>query len=230
VTKTALDLIDYAAVAVTAVLVTDMVRDIIQRQRIKRRAPMSGKRYGKPQSNRLPVPYGFELTASLDDDDEVHSFVAVRQVDKLLAGSYTGYAASEAHRQVELLVKLISKTLDDKDGTPATWAPVQLPPPPVSAHDVNPMVIQGTTHDAALAALRLEQTVTVSPMPKFRGPDGELYDMDHAEKFASFSAGSSRRRFLALVGDVDRTVEAEMLGELVKDLIAVSAGRPTVAS
>jgi hypothetical protein len=194
------------------------------------RKPMSGKRYGTPQSTRLPEPFEFELMASLDDVDEVHQFRAVRQVDRLLAAQFTGFVPEEAHKEVALLVKLISKTLDDKDGTPATWAPVELPPPPANARDVNPVIVQGAPDETALAAVRLEQTVTVSPMPKFRGPDGALYEMEHAEKFAAFEAGSSRRRFLALCGDQERTVQGESLGMLVRDLIAVSAGRPTGAS
>jgi hypothetical protein len=194
------------------------------------RKPMSGKRYGTPQSTRLAEPWPFELVASLDDEDEVHEFTAVRQVDKLLGARFTGYTPEEAHKQVDLLVKLISKCLDDKDGTPATWAPVELPPPPVSARDVNPVIVQGAMDDTTLAAVRLEQTVAISPMPKFRGPDGALYEMEHAEKFAAFEAGSSRRRFIALCGDQDRTVQAEDLGNIVRDLIAVSTGRPTGAS
>lgn len=170
-----------------------------------RSTPMAGKRYGTPQSTRLPEPWPFELVASLDDEDEVHEFTAVRQVDRLLGAQFTGYAPEEAHKQVNLLIKLIAKTLDDKDGTPTTWAPLQLPLPPATPGE--------HVH-----------------VPKFRGPDGELYEMEHAEKFAAFEAGSSRRRFIALCGDQDRTVQAEDLGEVVRDLIAVSAGRPTVAS
>jgi hypothetical protein len=170
-----------------------------------RSRPMSGKRYGKPQSTRFDEPYPFELMATLDDEDEVHAFVAVRQVDKLLGARFTSFSDEEAHKSVDLLVKLISKTLDDKDGTPATWAPVQLPlRSPGNAGDYEP--------------------------PKFRGPDGDLYEMEHADKFAAFEAGSSRRRFLALVGDQERTVQAEDLTAIVKDLIAVSTGRPTGAS
>ena len=170
--------------------------------------PMSGKRYGKPNSTRLAEPYPFELMASLDDDDEVHGFTAVRQVDKLLGARFTSFSDEEAHKSVDLLVKLIAKTLDDKDGTPATWAPVQLPPPPE--------LRQIDADDAWV--------------PKFRGPDGELYEIEHVDKFAAFEAGSSRRRFLALVGDQERTVQAEDLTAIVRDLIAVSTGRPTVAS
>lgn len=170
-----------------------------------RRRSMSGRRYGKPQSTRLPEPWSFELMVALDDEDEVYSFTAVRQVDKLLGARFTSFADEEAHKSIDLLIKLIAKVLDDKDGTPATWAPVQLPlRSPGNAGDYEP--------------------------PKFRGPDGELYEMDHVGKFNAFAAGSSRRRFLALAGDQDRTVQAEDLTAIVKDLIAVSAGRPTDAS
>lgn len=194
------------------------------------RKPMSGKRYGKPQSNRFSEPYHFELVVSLDDEDEVHAFTAVRGVDKLLGARFTAYTAEEAHKQVDLLVRLVHKCLDDKDGTPATWTPIELPSPPISAREINPMVVQGTVDDATLSAVHLEQTLTVSRMPKFRGPDGELYEMDHVDKFAAFEAGSSRRRFIALCNDQDRTVQGEDLGDVVRDLIALSGGRPTVAS
>jgi hypothetical protein len=170
--------------------------------------PMSGKRYGKPHSTRLAEPFEFELMAALDDEDEVHEFTAVRQVDKLLGAQFTSFSDEEAHKSVNLLVKLIAKTLNDKDGTPATWAPVQLPP-------------KSPGHAG--------EFIDAEP-PKFRGPDGELYEMEHADKFAAFEAGSSRRRFLALVGDQERTVQAEDLTAIVKDLIAVSTGRPTGAS
>lgn len=169
---------------------------------------MSGKRYGTPGATRLPQAWPFELVVSRDDEDDVLAFTAVRQVDRLLAAQFTAYSEVEAHKSVDLLVKLISKTLDDKDGTPATWSPVQLPAPP------------------ELRQVELDDT----HRPKFRGPDGELYEMEHAEKFSGFAAGSSRRRFLAVVGDQDRTVQAEDLSAIVKDLIAVSAGRPTDAS
>lgn len=168
------------------------------------RPSMSGKRYGKPQSTRLPESWPFELYVSLDDEDEVHAFTAVRQVDKLLGARFTGYTPEQAHKQVDLLVRLIHKTLDDKDGTPASWAAVELPRP----------------HDIPDEDFR----------PKFRGPDGELYEMEHVGKFAAFEAGSSRRRFIALCNDQDRTVQAEDLAEITRDLIAVSAGRPTGAS
>lgn len=166
---------------------------------------MPGKRYGKPQADRLPEPWPFELMVSLDDESEWHAFIAVRQVDALLGARFTEYTLEEAHKQVDLLVKVIAKTLDDKDGTPATWAPVELPLPPASDQ---------------------EQVWA----PKFRGPDGELYEMEHVGKFAAFEAGSSRRRFLALCGDQDRTVQGEDLAQIARDLIQVSAGRPTVAS
>lgn len=164
---------------------------------------MAGKRYGRPQSTRLSEPYPFELVSSSDDEDEVHSLTAVYMVDRILGARFTSFKPDEAHMQVDLTVKLISKCLDDKDGTSATWSPVELP---VTDYTSEPRV------------------------PKFRGPDGELYEMEHAGKFAAFEAGSSRRRFVAVITDPNRMVQPEDLGEIVRDLIEVSAGRPTVAS
>ena len=200
------ELLDLATVLVIIGLLLRWADDKLET--VTRRKTMAGKRFGKPQATRLPEPFEFELYVSLDDEDEVHAFTAVRQVDKLLGARFTGYTPEEAHKQVDLLVRLIHKTLDDKDGTPASWAPVQLPPPPE--------LRQIDADDAWV--------------PKFRGPDGELYEMDHVEKFAAFEAGSSRRRFIALCNDQDRTVQAEDLGAVTRDLIAVSAGRPTGAS
>jgi hypothetical protein len=157
------------------------------------------KRYGSVGDDRLPEPLHFELFTHLDDEVEVHAFRAVRRVDTRLATRFVKFGDDDVAQLIDMTVKLISKTLDDKDGTSATWSPVRLP-----LRDGEPA--------------------------RFRGPDGELYEMEHAEKFAAFEAGSSRRRFLALTGDQDRTIQIEALAELTKDLIAASAERPTDGS
>jgi hypothetical protein len=160
------------------------------------------KRYGggSVQAQRLDTPYEFELEGLRYDDPEVHSFTAVRKADTLLAGKFMNLSDDQAGRLLRLCTLLVGKTLDNKDGVPVQWAPDPLPKPKDAGDDWE---------------------------PKFRGPDGKLHPMHQAEKYTAFAAGSSRRRWAALVEDEEFTAEMETLAEIVKDLISRSTGTPT---
>jgi hypothetical protein len=51
--------------------------------------------------------------------------------------------------------------------------------------------------------------------------------MTQRTKYEDFAAGSSRRRWEALLLDNDFTVDIEVLVELVKDMVELTAGTPT---
>jgi hypothetical protein len=161
---------------------------------------MAGKRYGTGAQNdlRLKVPYEFEVAGLRYDDEEVHEFTAVRKVDTLLAARFID--GEDGAVIMRTVVQLIGKTLDNKDGVPIQWSPDQLPKPKDADDDWE---------------------------PKFRAPDGNLYPMADAVKFTDFNAGSSRRRWAALVDDQEFTVAIETLAAIGRDLIGESAGRPT---
>lgn len=185
-------------------LLDTVITTIYQRKRFpdKRGFIMAGKRYGggAKAAQQLDSSFTFELEGLRFDEEEVHEFTATRKVDTMLAGRFMSLPESEHGRVLRIIILLIGKTLDNKDGTPVQWAPVAAPRP---------------------------KNAGESYEPKFRGPDGKLHPMAEADKFTDFNAGSSRRRWDALVNDDDFTVDIETLGDLVRDLIEVSAGRPT---
>ncbi len=166
---------------------------------------MAGKRYGggAKAAQRLDKPVPFELEVLRYDEEEVHEFTAVRKVDTLLAARFMNLDEDQAGVMLRLVTKLIGKTLDNSDGVPVQWSPTPLPKP-------------------KNAGARYE--------PKFRGPDGKLHPMDQAIKWTDYAAGSSRRRWEALVADEDVTAQLEALGGITKDLIAESTGLPTDGS
>lgn len=151
-----------------------------------------------------PVPREpFEFTFMRDDEPETHQFQARAVTDT--AGIANTLAVAEKHPEQALpgMLRMISKMLDNKDGTPATWSPTILPLPELEPGEEE-------------------------PERKFRGPDGELYPMAEAEKFLEFTAGSSRRRWLHLMQDDDEvTVDGKALTKLYEWLVGLAAGRPT---
>jgi hypothetical protein len=166
---------------------------------------MTVKRYGggSKTAQRLDQPVEFELELLRFDDPEVHTFHAVRKADTLLAARFMSVADDDPGAVLRLVTKLISKMLDNSDGVPVQWSPDVLPKPKNA----------GPKYE-----------------PKFRGPDGKLHPVADAGKFLEFAAGSSRRRWEALVIDEDATVELEALAEIARDLISATTDRPTDGS
>jgi hypothetical protein len=152
------------------------------------------------QAQRLPSAYPFRLMGLRYDDEETHDFIAVWKPDTLMAVRFMTLGDDQAGELARLCVKLLAKTLDNKDGVPVQWEPTVLPKPKNA----------GANYE-----------------PKFRGPDGKLHPMDQAVKFTDPAAGSSRRRWEALVADTDFTIDVEDLVEIVKDLVELTAGTPT---
>lgn len=92
------------------------------------------------------------------------------------------------------LLNLVTKYMDDKDGTGARWQPVELP------------------------AKKGEDP----PVKRFRGPDGKLHDWTKAESFLAAERGSSRRRWCALVDDEDASVDQDALVKLLEFLVEIA--------
>lgn len=100
------------------------------------------------------------------------------------------------------LVDMISKFMDNKDGTPANWQPVEL------------------------AAKKGEEP----PVKRFRGPDGKPHPWAKAEGFLATAAGSSRRRWLHLMNEDDgATVEQDTLIKLLEFLMEIAGKDRTPA-
>lgn len=94
------------------------------------------------------------------------------------------------------MVAMIGKFMDNKDGTPVHWSPVELPRKKNEADD---------------APLR------------FRAPDGRIHPMDKAPDFLAIQAGSSRKRWLHLMNeDEDAAVEMDDLVKLLEFLMELA--------
>lgn len=146
----------------------------------------------------------FDFWVMRDDEPEKHSFQArvVTDIASLMVVVSAG--DRDSAKAMVGVGRIISKMLDNKDGTPARWVPSQLPPPDGAGEDYQ---------------------------PRFRGPDGELYTMDHVDRFERFEAGSSRRRWLYLMLEDDEiVVEAKDLMRLMEWLVALASDRPTEPS
>ena len=158
-----------------------------------------------PRPRTTPVAREpFEVTFMRDDEPEVHTFQARAVTDTAGIAHTLKVAEKHPERALPGMLRMISKMLDNKDGTPATWVATPLPREHQEddAEDDRPIV--------------------------FRGPDGELYPMSEAEKFLEFVAGSSRRRWLYLMEEDDEvTVDGDTLTKLFEWLVGLAAGRPT---
>jgi len=167
-----------------------------------RRPIMSGKRYHTRNPSQIP-PEPFELEVWRNGKSEIHEFVARPQAD---AGATLMFTTSgeDGERKAQAVFRMMSRMLRDDDGVPAQWVPEPLPKP---------------------------GNAGANWQPKFRGPDGKLYTMDKAPQFTEPAKGSSRRRWDHMMFEDDGvTVDIEVIGEILEDLVAVAAERPTVGS
>lgn len=148
----------------------------------------------------------FEFTFMRDDEPETHRFVARAVTDMTgLASLFTAVKKNPEQALPEML-GVIAKMLDNKDGTPAKWQPVALPIP------------EGLPEEER-------------PERMFRAPNGELYPVAEADRFLTFEAGSSRRRWLHLINEDDElTTDSTAITSLFEWLAGLAAGRPTQPS
>lgn len=171
------------------------------------------------RSNTKPVAREpFEFTFMRDDEPETYTFNARAVTDTAGIASTLGVAEKHPERALPGMLRMISKMLDNKDGTPRGWEPKVLPPPQAPADQPT---LSGE-FDV------IDDEPDDEPEPKFRGPDGELHPMSAAEKFQAFEAGSSRRRWHQLMDDDEEiTADGKALIKLFEWLVGLAAGRPT---
>ncbi len=190
-----------------------------------------------PKKRQKPVDLvPFEFTVMRDDEPEVHQFTARAVTDTAALAFTLGATQKHPERALTGMLRLIGKMLDNKDGTPAGWTPKILPLPGERerASDQMADALAATEIDMAepeLDALDLERDDDGETIRKFRGPDGKLYPMAEAEQFLKPEAGSSRRRWRALMeDDEDVVVDGDALSKLFEWLVGLAAGRPTLPS
>lgn len=163
---------------------------------------MAGKRYHSQNPSEI-VPVPFELEVWRDGKSEIHEFVARPQAD---AGATLMFTSSgdDGERKAQAVFRMMSRMLRNDDGVPAQWVPEPLAKP---------------------------GNAGANWQPKFRAPDGKLYTMDKTAQFTDPAKGSSRRRWDHMMFEDDGvTVDIEVIGSILEDLVEVAAGIPTVGS
>lgn len=156
-----------------------------------------------PNYKRVPIEFRYLR----DEEIETQRFQVIAKTMDIGAANRvmqlvaTAEHDASAEGQVLLsMVSMISKFMDDKDGTPTNWRPVELP---------------RKKNDAADAPLR------------FRGPDGRIHPMDKAAAFLDIKAGSSRKRWLHLMDrDEEATVDIDALAKLLEFLMELAGKGP----
>lgn len=195
----------------------------------------------------------FELTVQRLGESETHRFQIVASLD---AAGLSMIVISSRKDQEMLLPGMLStlrKMIDNGDGVPADWEPKPLPRRVFAEHAENlrrsqaepPALVDprgGVLADTdAGAELRTwppqDGDLAAGPDPDeqvFRAPygvdKGNLVPMSRAEEFLLSEAGSSRRRWDALLQDDDVVLEAADIMAIFEWATGVASGRPTVRS
>lgn len=145
-----------------------------------------------PKYNRVPCQFAYlrDETVEVQDFNILDKDLDIGAANLILAQTKTG----DDGEALAALVKLITKFMDDKDGTGARWQPVELP------------AKKGET----------------PPVKRFRGPDGKPYPWAKAEDFLKPEAGSSRRRWIALAEDDEASVELPDLLKLLEFVVEIA--------
>lgn len=152
-----------------------------------------------PSYKRVPIDFRYLRDEKIETQRfqviaKTMDIGAANRVMRLVASS--GADDTAEGQALISMVSMIGKFMDNKDGTPANWAPVELPRKKNEADD---------------APLR------------FRAPDGRIHPMDKAPDFLAVQAGSSRKRWLHLMNeDEDAAVEMDDLVKLLEFLVELA--------
>lgn len=143
-----------------------------------------------PKYKRIP----FEFSYLRDEVVEKQTFQLLDKTLDINAANAVLAAATSDTRALPALIGLVTKYMDDKDGTGLRWEPVEV------------------------GAKKTEDP----PVKRFRGPDGKLHEWAKAETFLRPEAGSSRRRWVQLMEhDDDASVDQEALVKLLEFVVEV---------
>jgi hypothetical protein len=178
----------------------------------------------------------FDLHVHRADEPETHRFQIVAVLDAGGLSSVVLTSRKDKEMALPATLQVIRKMLDNTDGTPAGWEPLALTrrsdaqrraeeaarnagvPEPVWPTEGGEL--EGTPEQAA----HLDE-------PVFRAPygleKGKLLPMSRVGEFLAPEAGSSRRRWDALLADDDISLEAADLMAVFEWCVGVASGRPT---
>jgi len=184
----------------------------------------------------------FALWVEVDDESVEKRFLA-RKVQDFGAMVMTAiHAGRDSGAAMGGMLSMIRRLLDNKDGVPADWSPVEVEPPKPTGTLVLEEAEPGWPGAQAFTGELVDETER-KYVPSFRAPAhlpeghplaqwaGQLIPMERAEEFTAEEVGSSRRRWDYLMSeDNDATIKEKDLIELFEYLSSLAANRPTQPS
>jgi len=167
------------------------------------------KTYGPEQVREIPeIPFSLNVEHERENGRRelvTHEFIGRPDPSSGDFARFTMATQGSGPEVVEALMSILPRMIDNSDGVSATWEYREIDPASVADGE--------------------------EPGEKrFYGPDGQLYPVSESKQFTAFEAGSSRRRLYHLLFvDPDARVQIQTVVEIMKDLMAEGAGRPTSA-
>jgi hypothetical protein len=199
------------------------------------------KQFGKKA--RPPVRREqFDLNVFRADEPETHRFQIVAVLDAGGLSSVVVTTRRDREMALPATLQVIRKMLDNTDGTPAGWEPLPLTRRSVAERERVKKAAEAT-HLAGQVVWPEQVSEVPEESPEiqthldevvFRAPygleKGNLLPMARSGEFLAPEAGSSRRRWDALLEDDDVTLEAGDLMAVFEWAVGVASGRPTEMS
>lgn len=188
----------------------------------------------------------FDLTVHRGDEPETHRFQIVAVLDAGGLSSVVLTTRKDKEMALPATLQVIRKMLDNTDGTPANWEPITLTRRSVTAHEraklqaAEPQTVGGypawPTESGDVTGISEEipeetpEQAAHLDEPVFRAPygleKGKLLPVARVGEFLAPEAGSSRRRWDALLADDDISLEAADLMAVFEWCVGVASGRP----
>lgn len=188
----------------------------------------------------------FDLHVHRADEPETHRFQIVAVLDAGGLSSVVLTSRKDKEMALPATLQVLRKMLDNTDGTPAGWEPIVLTRRSDAARERNkaqaaqPATVGGypawpaESGDVTEVLEETPEQAAHLDEPVFRAPfgleKGNLLPMTRVGEFLAPEAGSSRRRWDALLADDDISLEAADLMALFEWAVGVASGRPTVMS
>lgn len=181
----------------------------------------------------------FDLHVHRADEPETHRFQIVAVLDAGGLSSVVLTSRKDKEMALPATLQVLRKMLDNTDGTPAGWEPIVI----TRRSDARRRIVEADNRAGVLTPVWPSEPDDVEETPEqtahldepvFRAPfgleKGQLLPVSRVGEFLAPEAGSSRRRWDALLADDDITLEATDLMALFEWAVGVASGRPTVMS
>lgn len=167
------------------------------------------KKFGNKTKTKTAPRERFEFVFLRDEEPETHTFQIVIRPDLAGLARILSLVNQQPEQAMEPMLGLIRRSLDNTDGTPFGWQPTPIQD-----------TVAGPDEEKRPVMLRAPY-----------GPDkGDLVPFSRAAEYQAFDAGSSRRRWNALLDDDEIALEQGDLMELFEWIVGLAAGRPTEPS